>query len=285
MISRSNNCLMKIICLTLLFVPVIAYAFEPLNTDDAGTVKAGGNQIEQYFFSINRNGVTQQADIVTPGEEYAGRTDAKAFPFTYTRGLSDQVEASIAMTYYNEPSGSYSKFSNYVLASKWRFYEDQQLGYAMAVKPTLVLPASKQQQVAGLGLAAVNYGINFITSKYWENIELHFNAGYMRSPYNINYTVGYSGDINRSNIFLVSIAPVWSIYKDLKIALDLGATTNPPTSEQYLSHYALVAGIYSITESLDLGVSYMRTGVNYSQTFASQQAGATRSEVGITWRF
>jgi len=29
----------------------------------------------------------------------------------------------------------------------------------------------------------------------------------------------------------------------------------------------------------------MRTGVNYGQTFASQQAGATRSEVGITWRF
>jgi len=276
---------MKSLCLTLLFVPVLVFGFEPLNTDDAGTVKAGGNQIEQYFFSINRHGGMQQADIITPGEEYTGRTDAKAFPFTYTRGLSDQVEASLSATYYNEPSGSYSKFSNYVLASKWRFHEDGDLGYALAVKPTVVLPAGKQQQVAGLGLAAFNYGVNLIASKYWQDIELHLNAMYMRSPYNINYSVGTSSDLNRTNIFLISLAPVWSISKNLKLALDIGAATNPPSSEQYLSHYALIAGIYSLTDSVDLGVSYMRTGSNYGETFASQQAGATRSEVGITWRF
>ena len=276
---------MKVLFLALLLIPAIVHAFEPLNTDDAGTVKASGNQIEQYFFSINRNGGSQQADIVTPGEEYTGRTDAKAFPFTYTHGLSDQVEASLSMTYFNEPSGTFSKFSNYVLASKWRFYEDNDLDYALAVKPIVILPASKQQQVAGLGLAAFNYGVNFIGSKYWEDIELHVNAVYMRSPYNTNYSVGTTTDLNRTNIFLLSIAPVWSISKNLKIALDLGAVTNPPSSEQYLSHYALIAGIYSLTETIDLGVSYMRTGANYSETFAAQPAGATRSEVGVTWRF
>ncbi len=276
---------MKSLCLALLLLPVLACAFEPLNTDDAGTVKSGGNQIEQYFFSINRTGGTQQADIVTPGEEYTGRTDAKAFPFTYTRGLSDSVEASFSTTYYNEPSGAYSKFSNYVFASKWRFYEDEQEGYALAVKPTFILPASQPQQVGGLGLAAFNYGINFIASKYWESLELHVNAMYMRSPYNTNYSVGTATDLNRTNIILVSIAPVWTICKNLKLALDIGATTNPPSTEQYLSHYALIAGILSLTESVDLGVSYMRVGMNYAETFASQQAGATRSEVGITWRF
>lgn len=276
---------MKVLSLVLLLIPIVAYAFEPLNTDDAGTVKAGGNQIEQYFFSINRSGGSQQADIVTPGEEYTGRTDAKAFPFTYTRGLSEQVEASLSMTYFNEPSGTYSKFSNYVLASKWRFYENSDLGYALAIKPTVVLPASKQQQVAGLGLAAFNYGMNLIASKYWQDIELHANAVYMRSPYNTNYSVGTATDPNRTNIFLVSIAPVWSISKNLKIALDIGAATNPPSSEQYLSHYALIAGIYSLTNNVDLGVSYMRTGANYGETFASQAAGATRTEAGITWRF
>ena len=276
---------MKLLCLALLVVPAITYAFEPLNTDDAGTVKAGGNQIEQYFFSINRQGGLQETDIITAGEEYTGRTDAKAFPFTYTRGLSDQVEASIAMTYYNEPSGNYSKFSNYVLASKWRFYEDEPQGYALAIKPTLVLPAGKQQQVAGLGLAAVNYGVNFIASKYWDSVELHMNMMYMRAPYNTNYSVGLSSDSNRTNIFVVSVAPVWSICKDFKIALDIGATTNPPSSEQYLSHYALIAGILSLTENIDLGFSYMRTGMNYGETFAAQQAGATRSEVGVNWRF
>jgi hypothetical protein len=275
----------KDLCLLLICIPTLAYGFEPLNTDDAGTVKSGGNQIEQYFFFINRSGNNQQADIITPGEEYTGINDARAFPFTYTRGLSDDIEASFSTTYYKEPSGSYSKFANYVFAFKWRFYEDMEKGYAFAVKPTFVLPAGKQQQVAGLGLSAANYGLNFIASQYWDDIEMHFNAVYMHSPYNTNYSVGFGTDPNRTNIFLISIAPVWSMHKDFKIALDIGATTNPPTTEQYLSHYALVAGIYSLTEDLDLGISYMRTGMKYGETFASQQAGATRTEVGITWRF
>ena len=113
-------------------------------------------------------------------------------------------------------------------------------------------------------MAAFNYGFNLIASKYWDSFEVHMNAIYMRSPYNTNYPVGLSTDPNRINIFILSVAPVWAIHKDFKIALDIGATTNPPTTEQYLSHYALIAGIYSITEDVDLGVSYMRAGMNYS---------------------
>jgi hypothetical protein len=276
---------MKPFFLGLLLLPTLAIAFEPLNTDDAGTVRAGGNQIEQYFFVINRSGGAEASDILTPGEEYSGNTDARAFPFTYTRGLSETLEASFSSTYYNQPSGNFSKIANYVLATKWRFHEDTENGYAMAIKPTVVLPASKQQQVNGLGLAAVNYGLNFITSKYWDDVELHINATYMRSPYNTNYSIGHTADNSRINIFLVSIAPVWTVSRNFKLALDIGATTNPPSSEQYLAHYALIAGIYSLTENLDLGISYMRTGMNYGETFAVQQAGATRSEIGITWRF
>jgi len=274
-----------LICTLLSCVPLLVFGFEPLNTDDAGTVASGRNQIEQYFFMINRSGGNQQVDIVTPGEEYTGQSSAKAFPFTYTRGLGDDLEASISATYYNDPHGNYSKVTNYVIASKWRFYEDQERQYALAIKPTIVLPSSKQQQVAGLGLAAMNYGLNVIASKYWSEIEVHLNAIYMRSPYNTNFSVGYGTDPNRTNIFLVSIAPVWSINQSLKIALDIGASTNPPTTEQYLSHYALIAGIYSLTHDIDLGISYMRTGMNYGETIALQQSSATRSEVGLTWRF
>jgi len=276
---------MKSFLLGLLLLPTLAFAFEPLNTDDAGTVKAGGNQIEQYFFFINRADGGQSTDILTPGEEYSGNADARAFPFTYTRGLSDTVEASFSTTYYNQPNGNYSKLANYVFATKWRFHEDSENRYAMAIKPTVVLPASKQQQVNGLGLAALNYGVNFITSKYWDEIELHINTSYMRAPYNTNYSIGHTADNSRTNIFLVSIAPVWSVYQNIKLALDVGATTNPPVTQQYWSYYALVAGIFSLTDSVDLGVSYMRTGMNYGEAFAAQQAGSTRTELGITWRF
>lgn len=96
----------------------VTFGFEPLNKDDAGTVKAGGNQIEQYFFAINRHPGNPQSDITIPGEEYTGINDARAFPFTYTRGLTEEIEASFSTTYYTEPSGSYSRFSNYLFASK-----------------------------------------------------------------------------------------------------------------------------------------------------------------------
>jgi hypothetical protein len=266
--------------------PLIAYGFEPLNTDDAGTVKAGGNQIEQYFISINRSGGdTQAADIMTPGEEYAGNTDARALPFTYTRGLSDTLEASFSSTYYLQPSGNFTRISNYVFATKWRFHEDHSNRYALAIKPMVILPASKQQQVNGLGLAALNYGINLIASKYWDEFELHVNASYMRSPYNTNYTIGFAADNSRTDIFLISMAPVWAINHRIKLALDLGVTTNPPTSEQYLSHYALVAAIFSLTDAVDLGISYMRAAVNSGNFLSMQDTYSTRAEIGITWRF
>jgi hypothetical protein len=277
---------MKWLLFGALLLPGLALGFEPLNTDDAGTVGAGRNQIEQYFISINRNGGgSQSTDLITPGEEYSGRTDAKAYPFTYTRGLSDSVEASFSSTYYNQPSGNYSKFANYVLGAKWRFYEDESNGYALAIKPTVVLPAGKQQQVNGLGLAATNYGLNLIASKYWQGLEVHLNASYMRSPYNTNYSIGQTDEINRTNIFLVSIAPVLNVSEQIKLALDLGASTNPPATEQTMSHYALVAGIYSVNDNVDIGLSYMRTGLSYSATLGSKEANATRNEVGVTWRF
>lgn len=276
---------MKSLLLGLLLLPTLALAFEPLNTDDAGTVKAGGNQIEQYYFIINRSNGGQTADILTPGEEYSGSTDARAYPFTYTRGLSDTVEASFSTTYYTQPIGNYSRFSNYVFATKWRFYEDSVDRYALAIKPLIILPATQQQQVAGLGLAAINYGINFIGSKYWEDIEVHANASYMRSPYNTNYEIGRSADNSRTDIFSLSVAPVFTVLPGVRLALDIGATTNPATTEQYFNFYSLVGAIYSLNESVDIAASYMRTALNYGATIGAAGAGSSRTELGFTWRF
>ena len=280
---KSPPMIVKWILMMAFMSPMLAHGFEPLNTDDAGTVKAGGNQIEQYFISINRSGGdSQTVDIITPGEEYAGNTDARALPFTYTRGLSNTVEASFASTYYLQPSGNFTRFSNYVFATKWRFHEDHSNRYALAIKPMLILPASKQQQVSGLGLSALNYGINLIASKYWDDVEMHVNASYMRSPYNTNYPIGYAADNSRTDIFLLPIAPVWAIHHRLKLALDIGITTNPPSSEQYLSHYALLAAIFSPREDVDIGISYMRAAVNTGSFLSMADTYSTRAEIGVT---
>jgi hypothetical protein len=278
---------MRLIALLLLAIPLISSAFEPLNTDDAGTVEKNRNQIEQYFFTTasHGGGTANTLDIITPGEEYFGAGDAKAFPLTYTRGVSENMEISLGTTYFAIPRGNYSPISNKVIAMKWRFAEDGQGKWAIAIKPSFTLPGSQQQQVHGLDLAMPNYALNLIGSRYWNDVELHINASYMKSPYNTNYPVGMSSNSNRTNILFFSAAPVWTVVKGVRLALDAGITTNPPSSEQYLTSYALLAGIFSVTEDLDIGLSYMRSAANMGIVISNNGVSSSRSEMGLTWRF
>jgi hypothetical protein len=92
-------------------------------------------------------------------------------------------------------------------------------------------------------------------------------------------------DPNRINIFLISIAPVWLLSSDFKLALDIGATTNPPQPEQYFSNYLLGALIYSPVQDVDIGLSAMRSAFSYGNTLSGNGPNATRTEIGVTWRF
>ena len=99
------------------------YAFEPLNTEDAGTVKKNGNQIELYFDKVHDSSsiAAVSQSVVVPGEEFLGkRGDVKFSPFTYTRGIAENAELSIGATYYATPRGNYSPISNHTFAIKWR---------------------------------------------------------------------------------------------------------------------------------------------------------------------
>lgn len=275
---------MRLSALLLVFITGIGNAFEPLNTDDAGTVPKNQNQIEQYFFTTASHGAgSTSVDLITPGEEYFGGSGAKAIPFTYTRGISSNIEASIGSTYFAAPKGSYSAFSNKVVAMKWRFAEGKD--WALAIKPSVTLPGSPQQQVVGLDLALPSYGLNLIASQYWGPLEIHINTMYTKSLYNTNYSVGSSSAENRTNIFFFSAAPVLRVTKDIRLALDVGITTNPPSTEQYLNNYALLAAIISASDNLDVGISYMRSAANMGLVINNSGVNASRSEIGITWRF
>jgi hypothetical protein len=278
---------MRLIALLLLLTPLISNAFEPLNTDDAGTVPIGKNQIEQYFFTTasHGGGAADTADIITPGEEYFGGRGAKAFPFTYTRGITENIEASLGATYFAIPRGNYSPVANKVIALKWRFAEGENGKWALAIKPNFTLPGSTQQQVQGLDLALPAYGLNLIGSRYWDVFEVHVNASYMSSPYNTNYLIGGSTASNRTNIIFFSAAPVWTVVNGFKLALDTGITTSPPTNEPYFTSYALLAVIMSVSDQLDIGLSYMRSAANMGIVASNTGLSASRSEIGFTWRF
>ncbi|NDG00743.1 MAG: hypothetical protein EB123_04775, partial [Synechococcaceae bacterium WBB_32_011] len=110
-----------LLILVLTGLPRPVYAFEPLNTDDAGTVGKNVNQIEQYFYILQNSAPGDPGDIATPGEEFRGLGKAKAFPFTYTYGVSETTELSLATTYYATPRGGYSPIANNIIGFKWRF--------------------------------------------------------------------------------------------------------------------------------------------------------------------
>ena len=263
-----------------------AAAYMPLNTDDAGTTAKGGYQIEQYFYSLVQVGQSSTGlDAVSSGEDYQGVDNARAFPFAFSRGVTDNLDLQFTPTYYLQPLGSFSRVANYTLNVKWRFLGDGEKGLNLALRPQLIAPASTTQQEYGIGNARWNYGLTFIASQFSENYELHFNAGYQQAPYNNSLTVGLSADARRTDLYSVSVAPVWTISSKWKVALDVGFNTNPNMPDPMLTRYGLVALMYFPTKDLDVGVSYQRNASTFDVAFGGSGAYVSRLQVGVTYRF
>lgn len=282
--------LQKILCvfslgwLLLGSPPVVAYM--PFNTDDAGTNAKGGFQVEQYFYTLLLVGQdSTDMGSVSSGEDYQGVGNARAFPFAFSRGLTDNIDLQFTPTYYLQPLGSFSRVANYTLNLKWRFMGDGETGLNLALRPQLIAPSSVAQQEYGIGNAAWNYGLTFIASQFGENYELHFNAGYLRAPYNGAYTIGLSEDANRTNLYSVSLAPIWNISSNWKIGLDGGINTNPNEPAPSLTRYGLVALMYSPTKDLSFGLSYQRNASTFEAAWGGSGAYVSRLQVGVTYRF
>ena len=274
---------LQIAALAAIALPV--HAFEPLNTDDAGTVGKKVNQIEQYFYVLHNNVAGNPGSVATPGEEFRGVGNAKAFPFTYTHGLSDTTEFSLATTYYATPRGSYSPLANNIIGLKWRFMGDGASGLGMAIKPSITLPGSTSQQVQGLALAQTNYELNYILSYYWDSLQVHTNISYARNPYNKNYPISGSYAPYQINLVSGSIAPVWIVNTWLKLALDFGSSIDTSSTTAAVNDYGMVAAIFSITKNVDIGVSYLQSGTTPSNAVSGKGIASDRSEIGVTWRF
>ena len=275
-----------IVCSGLLLFNPAVLAYLPLNTDDAGTTTKGGYQIEQSFYSLIEVGQgAHTGALTTSGEDYQGSGNASAFPFTFSRGLTDNIDWQFSPTYYLQPAGAYSRVTNYTLNMKWRFYGDGETGLNFALKPQLIAPASTAQQENGLGNARLNYGLNFIASQFGENSEVHANAGYTNAPYNNAYSVGLSTDARRTDLYSVSVAPVWVISSKWKLALDVGINTNPTATDPTLTRYGLIALLHYPLKDLDVGVSYQRNASTFNVAFGGSGEYVSRLQVGVTYRF
>jgi len=276
------------IVLTLLIISAAgsSHSYAPLNTDDAATTAKGANQIEQYFFSILQVGQTSEGqDSISSGEDFNGIGDATGFPLTYARGLTDNSEVSFSPTYYLAPLGNFPRVGNYTFNYKHRFLGDGEKGLNLALKPSVILPASVTQQEFGIGNAAWNYGVTFIASHFSESAEIHFNTAYIRTPYNNNYVVGQSTESKRTNLYLLSVAPVLKLTSQIKFALDVGLNTNPNESDNSLTMYGQVAVIFSPDKDVDMGLAYQRNANNFGVAFGNAGPYTSRVQLGVTYRF
>ena len=242
-----------------------AAALQPLVTDDTGTQGRGGNQME-VSYSRDRTRV-------------AGETERmQSVPLVYTYGLTDTIDifASVAYSRIRNdiPGGDTSGMGNTVIGAKWRFYENEETGTSLAIKPELAVPVSARREIDGLGTGKASGNLTFILSQEMPFGAVHFNAGLGRDRYR------HSDENPRTDSRRFSVAPVWDVSEQWKLALDLGIEHARADGHTVRSRFGEIGAIYSAGKDLDLAIGYIRTTDDESPKSKTNSVTA-----GLTWRF
>ena len=266
-----------------------AKAYEPFFTDDAGTLEQGKYQLDIYSYNIfsksDPNPKLNSINLDPEDQIFFGNDRSIAFPITITRGITKNIEASIGLVYYQQPSGSYFPIANWQIATKYLFYGDGQRGFSFAVRPYLNFPESKDQQIAGLGMAKMGGGSNMIGSYYGEQFDVYVNADITYAPYNQNIPMGTDlNPDNRTTLYTFGIAPVWKVSSKFKIGFDIALVSAISNSESPFNTSLQFGFLYSIRPDIDLVVSYLRTSHFLTNQFV-EGPHSSIGKLGISIRF
>jgi hypothetical protein len=250
-------------CMTLL--APIACAFQPLVTDDTGTQGAGGNQIESSY-----NRTVDKA----PGM----RTATHGLPLAFTRGITDALDLHLSIPYQKiipqVPEPSERGWSNTVLGAKWRFYENEARKLSFALKPEVQLPVSKAREARGLGTARATYGAGLLMTQETDFGAAHANLTVER----VNHADAALDAAERRTRYRASLAPVWDVAQNWKLALDAGLVTNPDSSARRYLGYLELGAIYAPTQDLEFALGIIRN-------IRDGAIATTQATLGLTWRF
>ena len=252
------------LCAGLLAIfAVSAHALQPLVTDDTGTQGAGANQIE---FSWNEERAR------TNGE--TERTSSS--PVVYTRGVTETVDLyfGLAPQRIRSSSATASGMGNTAIGAKWRFFENEESGTSLAVKPEVLLPVSSTRENDGLGAGKTSGHLTFILSQDVPFGAVHLNAGVGRERFKDRES---NPD---ATIWRVSVAPVWEVSEQWKLAFDTGVESAEAGGDRVRTAFVEFGAIYSPSKDVDLALGVIRSRDN--------DAPKTRVDVvnaGLTWRF
>jgi hypothetical protein len=242
-----------------------AFAFQPLITDDTGTQGRGGNQFE---FSLTED-----------RSQTAGASErSRSLPVVYTRGLSESIDLFAGASHEKiSPAGAEGDASgggNPSIGAKWRFFENEESGSSLAIKPEIVFPVSAGRERSGLGSGKISGRLSLIASQQLPFGAIHLNAGVGNERYRDDQG---TPDATTTRF---SLAPVWDVSEQLKLALDLGAQSARSAGTTLRSNFVELAAIYSPDKDLDFALGVIR-----SSDSDSPRTTSTAATAGVTWRF
>ncbi len=240
-------------------------AFQPLVTDDTGTQGSAANQLEVAFSR-------ERARIGADTER------SRSLPIVFTRGISETLDLSVGFSreWIRSPgtAGDASGAGNPTLGAKWRFHESEAGATSWAIKAEVPLPASVASEGAGLGSGKVSGATTLIVTQTTAFGAIHANLGVARDRYRET-----SGQANTSTI-RASIAPVWDLGEQWKLALDLGVESARAQGATLRSRFVELGVIYSPGKDLDFAVGIVRAFDDQNPRTRTDTVNA-----GATWRF
>ena len=246
-------------------LPTAALAFQPLITDDTGTQGKSGSQLEA---SYNR----------TVSEAFGSRDVARAVPLVYTRGFRDALDLYLGVSHLRlepaAPATTESGWSNVVLGAKWRFHEDEKSKLSFAIKPEIQFPVSDNKEARGLGTGRTSYGALMIMTQETGFGAVHANLAASR----VNFSDNTLSGAQRRSYYRLSVAPVWGVTEQWKLALDTGLTTNPDPTARARMGYVELGAIFSPSKDLDFALGVIRG-------LSDGPSRTTQVTAGVTWRF
>lgn len=246
------NLFPRLCALLVLSLSQAAQAYQPLITDYTGTQGAGGRQAE-LSWSSSRN-----TDTTAPLT-----TRTRTLPFVYTQGYSDTLDVYFGLSFSRskDDTGLVDHTEpNPTLGTKWRFLE-QDGGWSLGFKPEIQFATET---------AKTSWSALLIASRETDFGEFHANLAYAR----VNHKTG----TDRKDQWRLSVAPVFHVNGQIKVALDLGYLTNPTTGERAGMAYALLGGVYSPNDKLDFALGWQRN-LNEPGNRVHQVS------LGLTYRF
>ena len=259
---KSQRCTPRFGLLLLASLSAPAFSFQPLITDDTGTQGSGGNQLE---FAISEDRAKS-----------AGQTErTRTLPAVYTRGLTDTIDVFAGISHVRIRGGDdASGMGNPTLGAKWRFYENEDSKTSFAIKPEIAFPVSSGRENQGLGTGRTSGSLTLIMSQEVPFGAVHVNLGAGRDRYRDSQD---QPDVRTQR---ASIAPVWDLSEQWKLAVDLGLESARADGQRVNTRFVELGAVYSPSKDVDLAFGVLRSSDNESPKTRTDSVTA-----GVTWRF